>query len=149
MPANRLFGRREFLADLAACGTATVAGCSEIPPVSTPDQIRLQTIWPLNGDSSRSYTFNVRLPDGESLVFEDAYEVPPMDENKAAGEVDISGRLPDSPGKYVLEAWTEAATDRRGEVAVYEETDAPCTVIDVSVTSSRDYPAIFNREDCN
>jgi len=87
------------------------------------------------------------LYDGQRTVIDDMFRLDPK-AGDVAGSERVDARIPDAPRPYRLVAWTPASADRKSRIDVAESVQGDCTVVDVSVTADRPYPAIFLREDC-
>lgn len=141
-------GRRQFLTtSITIGGMISFPGCSKLNENSSDNKIEIQELWLFNADTQNEHTFNIRLLDGDEKIIADEYEVESM-ENEVAGSVRIDQRLPDRLGQYTLTCWLSSNPDRRSEVDLFRGVQSDCITVDVSVTTERNYPAIFRNEDC-
>ena len=144
---SRRPSRRQVLGQLATVGGVATAGCSVLGGSDTGRPVEIEAIWLFNADSTRERTVNLRLYDGQRTVIDDMFRLDPK-AGDVAGSERVDARIPDAPRPYRLVAWTPASADRKSRIDVAESVQGDCTVVDVSVTADRPYPAIFLREDC-
>jgi hypothetical protein len=91
---------------------------------------------------------SVKLLDGNEVLFNERYNVEPK-EGDVAGSEKIKQQLPDSTGQFSVVSWLESYPGNKGRVNIYEETEAACVTVDISISDDRDYPAIFINDGCN
>jgi len=91
---------------------------------------------------------SVKLLDENGVLLNEQYNVEPK-EGDVAGSEKIKQRLPDSTGRFSIMSWLESYPGNKGRVNIYEETEADCVSVNISISDDRDYRAIFIHDDCN
>jgi hypothetical protein len=133
---------------MVASGLVAFSGCSKLGNKGFTNEVEIKKIWLFNIDSNSTRVISVKLLDENEVLLNERYDVEPK-EGDVAGEEKIKQELPDSTGQYSIVSWLESYPSNKGRVSIYEETEAGCVTVNISISDDRNHPAIFIHDGCN